>query len=133
VTPETADQASDSVRALITRINAAWRQKRFDGLDECFHPDALIVGPGYRVMARGRSACVDSYRDFANDTGVLEYSETDQAVRVWGTTAVYTYSRAMTYQRGDSRSCEAGTDQFVCVFLNDHWAVVWRAIAFQPA
>jgi hypothetical protein len=133
VMPKPADLASESVRALIERINAAWRQKRLDGLDECFHPDALIVGPGHKVMARSRSACVESYRAFASDAGVLEYSEADHAVNVWGTTAVCTYSWIMTYQRGAVSSREAGTDQFVCTFESGQWLVVWRAIMFQAA
>lgn len=90
--PKSPDHESESIRALIARIDAAWRQKRLDGLDNCFHADALIVGPGSKVMARGRSACVESYREFAHDAGVLEYSEADHVVNVWGTTAVYTCS-----------------------------------------
>ena len=113
------------------RINAAWREKEFDGLEECFHPDALILGPGYRVMARGRTACVDSYRQFANDAVVLEYSEADHTVYVWGIVAVSTYSWTITYERGGIRSTDAGTDQFVCASYSDQWLVVSRAIMFQ--
>jgi ketosteroid isomerase-like protein len=133
VVPESSDQATESVRALIARINAAWRQNRFDGLDKCFHPDALIVGPDYRVMARGCSACIDSYREFANDANVVEYSEADHAVTVWGTTAVCTYSWVMTYRRADSHSRDTGTDQFVCSFASGRWVVVWRAITLRAA
>jgi hypothetical protein len=129
--PQSTDQAAASVRALIGRINAAWREKEFAGLEECFHPDALIMGPGYRVMARGRTACVDSYREFANDAGVLEYSEADHAVYVWDTVAVSTCSWTITYERGGNRSTEVGTDQFVCAFVADQWLVVSRAIMFQ--
>ena len=131
--PQSTDQAAASVRAVIRRINAAWREKEFDGLEECFHPDALILGPGYRVMARGRTACVDSYREFANDAGVLDYSEADHAVYVWGIVAVSTYSWTITYERGGNRSTEAGTDQFVCALFSDQWLVVSRAIMFQAA
>ena len=131
--PQSNDPASESVRALIARVNAAWREKRLDGLDACFHEDALIVGPGHKIMARGRSACVESYREFANDAGVLEYSEADHAVNLWGTTAVCTYSWVMTYRRGATSSREAGTDQFVCAFSSGQWVVVWRAITFQAA
>ena len=33
------------VREGIARIDAAWRLKRFEGLEQCFHRDAVILGP----------------------------------------------------------------------------------------
>ena len=78
------------IRDVIAKIDAAWRLKQFDGLDECFHRDAVIVGPGYTEFARGRDKCTESYREFARNAAVLAYSESSHALRIWNTTAVYT-------------------------------------------
>jgi hypothetical protein len=80
------------VREVIARIDAAWRLKKFDGLDECFHEDAVIVGPGYAEFGRGRAKCAESYREFAANAAVLAYHESGYALRVWQTTAVYTFA-----------------------------------------
>ncbi len=67
----TAASAEHPVREVIAKIDAAWRLKQFDGLDECFHEEAVIVGPGYAEFARGRKKCAESYREFATNAAVL--------------------------------------------------------------
>ena len=64
-----SDEAA--IREVISRIDAAWREKKFDGLESCFHPDAAIVGPGHVEYTAGRSRCAESYREFATNADVL--------------------------------------------------------------
>ena len=122
-----------AVRDVIAKIDAAWRMKQFDGLDECFHPDAVIVGPGYAKFARGGDKCAESYRDFATNAAVLTYSESSHALRIWGTTAVYTFAWEMQYQRHGGPRREAGTDQLVFEFDSGRWQVVWPYVFFEPS
>src|SRR5450759_857273 len=91
--------SAHSVRAVIAKIDAAWRLKQFDGLNECFHEDAVIVVPAYAEFARGREKCAQSYREFATNAAVLTYSESSHALRTWESTAVYTFAWEMEYQR----------------------------------
>ena len=52
------DAARDAaIRSVLSRIDAAWRDKRFEDLDDCFDENAVIVGPTYTTQyATGRSA-----------------------------------------------------------------------------
>jgi hypothetical protein len=59
----------NAIRSVLTRIDAAWREKKFDGLEECFDDDAVIVGPNYAEYAVGGKACAESYREFARVAG----------------------------------------------------------------
>jgi uncharacterized protein (TIGR02246 family) len=125
--------AEAEIRDVIATIDAAWRAKQLAGLEACFHEDAVIVGPGYAEYARGRARCAESYREFATNAAVLAYSESAHVLRVWGTTAVYTFSWDMTYQRERGPRQEAGTDQLVFELAEGRWQVVWRYIHFRPA
>jgi hypothetical protein len=118
------------VRKVIGRIETAWRQKIFAGFDECFHEDAVIVGPGYAELGRGRAKCVESYREFATNAAVLSYSESAHSLRIWETTAVYTYAWEMIYQRQAGPSHESGSDQLVFQLGAGGWQLVWRYIYF---
>jgi hypothetical protein len=104
----------NAVRSVLTRIDAAWREKKFDGLEECFDDGAVIVGPNYAEYAVGGKACAESYR-------------------AWPDTAVYTFAWQMTYERENGPHREAGTDQLVLGRFGAHWRVLFRHIYFSPA
>ncbi len=125
--------AEVAVSKVISRIDRAWREKQFDGFEACFHPDAVITGPGFTEVARGRDACARSYREFATNSEVLAYSEANHQLRVWKSTAVYTFAWRMTFQRGEGPVHEKGTDQMVFQKGTEGWQVVWRYVHFEPA
>lgn len=125
--------AESAVRQVITRIDAAWRFKRFEDLGQCFHEDAMIVGPGYVEYARGRQKCAGSYIEFANNAAVLAYSESAHSLRIWENVAVYTFSWEMEYQREQGPKREAGTDQLVFQLGSHGWQLIWRYIHFAPS
>jgi len=130
---EHADEHADlAIRAVIQKIDAAWRTKAFDGLDQCFHRDAVIVGPGYAQFAQGRAQCAESYREFATNASVLSYTESAHALRNWESVAVYTFAWEMEYQRQDGPKRESGSDQLVFELVQGSWQVVWRYIYFTP-
>jgi ketosteroid isomerase-like protein len=119
-----------AIRMVLERIESAWRRGEFAGLEDCFDRKAVIVGPGYVTYAAGRAACVESYREFASNADVLEYSESDHKLRHWGHTAVCTFSWNMTYQRDGGAQHDSGTDQLVLERQDDRWRVVYRHIQF---
>jgi ketosteroid isomerase-like protein len=125
--------AEEEIREVLAMIDNAWRNKQFDGLERCFHEHAVIVGPGYAEYARGRGSCAGSYRQFATDADVLNYSEDSHDLRIWETTAVYTFRWRMTYRRDGQPMQEHGTDQLVLQRGAAGWQIVWRYIHFQPA
>lgn len=120
------------IREIIAKIDAAWRSKVFDGLEQCFHEHAVIVGPGYVECANGRSKCAESYREFATNADVLDYSEESHNLRIWSAVAVYTFHWHMTFRRDGGLRREQGTDLLVLQHGPEGWQVVWRYVYFQP-
>lgn len=124
--------AEDAIRSVLARIHCAWREKKFDGLEDCFHDEAVIVGPNFTEYASGGKACAESYREFAANAAVLDYSESDHRLRAWSDTAVYTFAWQMTYARESGPKRESGTDQLVLGRVGDSWRVMFRYIFFSP-
>jgi ketosteroid isomerase-like protein len=129
--PEMPREAA--IRAVLSRIDAAWRTKRCAGLEDCFAEDATIAGPGCVRYAAGRAACAESYREFASNAAVLDYTEDGHELRSWPDVAVYTFRWTMTYQRDQGPKRESGTDELVLGRFGEHWRVVFRHIEFAPA
>jgi hypothetical protein len=75
------------IRRLVDQINCAWKSGHTDELRDLFHPEMVIVGPGFQLMCRGQEACVASYRDFIAGAAVREYSESQWTVEAWSGTA----------------------------------------------
>jgi ketosteroid isomerase-like protein len=125
--------AENAIRSVLSRIDAAWRAKNFDGLEECFDEEAVIVGPNYAQYAVGRKACAESYREFACNAAVLEYLESKHKLRKWQDTAVYTFAWQMTYARDQGPQRESGTDQLVLGRNGTDWRVLFRYIHFVPS
>jgi hypothetical protein len=121
-----------SAAEVVEAINAAWRTGRADALTACFDPAAVIVGPGYKPLARGAEACVASYRDFLRESVVRDYRQSDVTVHQTDGVAVVTYDWEMEYEQGGHRSWESGTDLFVLRQAGEEWLVVWRAVTFAP-
>ena len=127
------EDSHPDVEAVIRRIDRAWREKQFDGLDQCFAEHAVITGPEHAVFAEGRQACAESYREFARNASVLQYTESGHRLRVFGATAVYTFAWEMEYRREGGSKLERGTDQLVLTHRDGAWQVAFRQITFAPA
>ncbi|HJU40940.1 MAG TPA: nuclear transport factor 2 family protein [Tahibacter sp.] len=118
------------VRRVLATIDTAWRTRAFDGLDACFHDDAVIVGADGTVYAAGAARCAESYREFATNAQVLDYAEDPHRLKVWETTAVCAYGWRMTYRRDGEPVTESGSDEIVLQKTPRGWQVVWRCMRF---
>ncbi|HEX6597200.1 MAG TPA: nuclear transport factor 2 family protein, partial [Acidimicrobiales bacterium] len=83
--------ADDGPWQAVQSINRAWRTGDARGIAELFHPDAVIVHPGFEGRSEGRDECVQSYVEFAGQATVRSLDEYGTAVDVVADTAVVTY------------------------------------------
>ena len=123
--------AEDGPWKVVQKINKMWRSGDVDGLGELFHPDAVVVHPGFEDRAQGRAACVDSYREFAGLTTVTRLDEFDQQVDVVGDTAVVTYGFRIDYEMDGKANTDRGHDVFVLKRGGGGWKVVWRTVVLE--
>ena len=116
----------EEVRQIMANISRAWRNGRVHELDAYFHECMVIKGPGMREAARGKAACVESYREFLKQAKIEDYQESDLAVDIWNTTAIATYAWKMTYELAEKQYRESGHDTFAFTKDNGRWLAVWR-------
>jgi uncharacterized protein (TIGR02246 family) len=126
--PSAVPTEQEPIRQLVKRINQAWMQGRLEELNECFHENMVIVGPGFQAMGQGREACVRSYQEFLAAAVVHEYHEGEPAIDLWADTAVAVYGWEIVYEIKGQRSRESGQDLFVFARENGVWRAAWRAM-----
>jgi uncharacterized protein (TIGR02246 family) len=117
-----------TIRDVLRTINDAWRRGRVEELGEYFHPEAVIVAPGFRKRAQGRDECMQSYKDFVAATKVTDYQESDMTVDIWGDTAVASYHYEIAWEVKGQPYRDSGRDVFVLRREGGKWLVVWRTL-----
>lgn len=68
--------ATLNLESFIEHLNACWQQGRWDELAAIYHADAVLLPPDLSDPIRGRTAIVDSYRDFAAQALLQSFSTT---------------------------------------------------------
>lgn len=129
-----ADDAKrrEEIREIVKKINGAWRSGRPEELAAYFHEDMVIAPPGLSGRAKGRDACVASYREFIQMAKVKEYKEAEPGIDLWGSTAVATYGWEMVYELKGESYHESGWDVFVFQREGTEWRAVWRTLVAAP-
>jgi ketosteroid isomerase-like protein len=120
----------DQVRQTLDAINQAWRERRFDALNEFFDENIVMRGPGLKEAARGREAAIQSYLQFMAQSNVIGYAESNHAVDMWGDIAVATCDWVITYEQKGQTKTDKGNDMFVFSRSGSRWLAVFRLILF---
>ena len=116
------------IRGVLSRLTAAWSEERFDELEDILHQSVVFVQPGFAGRVEGRTNCVDTYRKFMSSAKVLDYTERDVTIDVWGSTAVATYVYDMAWEAEGKSRRERGRDLFVFIREESRWQLVWRTM-----
>jgi uncharacterized protein (TIGR02246 family) len=120
--------ARESVAAAMRRINQVWLDRRPEDLAPLFHPDLIMVVPGFEAAAEGRDAIVAGFADFCTNAVVHEYREDPLRVDVVGDTAVATFRYEMVYERSGEEYRATGRDLWVFARRDGAWLAVWRTM-----
>ncbi len=122
-------QEQEDLWRLVRRLNEAWLKGPAEDLGSLFHESAVIAGPDGKTLAKGASACVASYVDFASRAVVQEFKEQAPEVDVFGATAVVRYGFQIRYEADGKAQNESGRDLLVLSREEDGpWLVVWRQV-----
>ena len=97
-------------------------------MDGCFHDEATILGPDFKVLGRGADTCIRSYVDFLQQAKVRDCTLSEPDIQVTGEAAVAAYGWKMTYELNGKEYTEAGHDLFVFTCVDGRWLAIWRAL-----
>jgi uncharacterized protein (TIGR02246 family) len=106
-------QADEAVAATMKAINRAWLNGRPDELVPLFHPDVIMVFPGFAGRTAGRESVIAGFADFCSNAAVHEFHESDFQTDVVGDTAVAAFRYDMVYERSGEKYRATGRDLWV--------------------
>ncbi len=116
------------VTDVIRSINRAWLEGRVTDLKPFFHPEIVMVFPGFNGRASGNDAMMASFADFCTNAELHDYSESDLQVDVTGDSAVATFAFKMVYARDGRTYCSTGRDLWVFSRAHETWIATWRTM-----
>jgi len=114
------------IEEIISEINTAWIKGSPEKLEDYFHEDMVIVGPDFSVIGKGRTACVNSYREFIAQASEIDFTRNSVDVSVWGGTSIASYSYTISWKSGGKHFHAAGKDMFIFSYIDNSWKAVWR-------
>ncbi|MBI3722983.1 hypothetical protein HY251_03370, partial [bacterium] len=74
-----------------------------------------------------------SFKEFTDAAQVLDYRESDVAIRTWGETAALTYRFDMSWEVTGERYQETGHDALLLVREGGKWVIAWRVMVSPSA
>ncbi len=118
----------ETIAKVLRSINDCWLEGRPQDLSEFLHDNMVMVFPNFGGRAEGKHTVIAGYRDFCTNARVRNYDHKDLQIDVYGSTAVVSYSFAMTYEREGHAHSSAGYDLFVLANQAERWLAVWRTM-----
>lgn len=118
----------DHIRQLMVKINQAWLKGRPQELKAYFHPDIVFASSNLEIQAVGHQACIDSYQDFLNQAVIRKFTEGDYDIKVWGNTALTSYTFNIEYDINGTEHSDSGIDLFVFTLHEGRWLAAWRLL-----
>jgi len=125
------ERDADAVRALLRRVDDAWRHGRWEELAACFDDRMVVAAPGTARRGTGARAAVASYREFMERATLIRYRAEEPVVDAWADTAVATFAWEMVWEGDGTPHHDVGHDVLVCrrdADAPEGWLVVWRTM-----
>lgn len=110
------------------RINRTWLTGDVEALVPLVHSDVVMVFPDFTGRIQGREAFLDGFRDFCQNTKIVDFRERNLEADVAGDTAAVTFQYDMVYERDAKQYRANGRDLWVFQKQANLWIVVWRAM-----
>lgn len=111
---------------VIDRINAATLERRPEDLQALFHPDIVMVIPGFAGMVHGAPALIAGFEEFVRSSTIRDFAAHERQVHSVASTAVVSLRFEMVYERDGAAWRSTGRDLWVLARDGEGWKAVWR-------
>ena len=116
------------IKEILKSVNASWLSGKLDNLNKYFHENMIIVSPNIKILASGKENCIQSYIDFLNRATIIDYSDRDPEVHVFGNTGIAFYAYHIFWKIDEKTFRENGEELYVFNRNNDKWSIVMRKL-----
>jgi hypothetical protein len=128
--PETERNA---ILRVVNKINESWLAKNYDDLGSCLDENVIMAAPGSSNRLKGRTAYVQSFRDYDTVAKTLQINFEEILIDIIGDTAAAVCPFEVTYELKGKTYHERGSDILILTRKDSEWLVVWRTMQSEPA
>ncbi len=118
---------SQQIERFVRELNDTWQQGKLDELSHFYHPNVVLLPPDAGEPIQGRSAVIDTYRDFASAATLHEFVIDSLEVFDFTTTAIVHMRFVVEFSLQDQRLREGGLEIYVVKIADAKPAIVWRS------
>ena len=120
-----------AIKRIAHAISEHWKLKDYEGIGTFLADDVVTARPRSDERIHGRAAYVQSYRDYDQAAGTLEYLAGDPQVDLVGNTAVAVCPFEVIYKIQGTKHHEKGNNILVFSLSHGTWKVVWRTMQVE--
>ena len=120
------NEQTTKIENMINRLNDDWLNDRFENLSRYFHKQVVMIQPGTHKKVTGREEMIDSYREFMEESEVLDFRIKNLRIDVFENTAIAIYTFNIKYRVETTKYDEGGLETLVLNLHKGHWQIVWR-------
>ena len=119
---------NEQIAGLIKSLNLAWREKQFDRLEPLFAGTVVVQDSEGHRMVEGKTACIQSYRDFMEIAKVLAYEEEEPDIIFGSGSAIASYGWRIKYEMNGASFDDKGRDWLALEKQDGTWCILWRLV-----
>lgn len=109
-------------------FNDAWLQGDYQSLESLLHDDVIFLAPDLKTKVLGRTKCIQSLKDYVNNSSTNVFELRKKDIKVWADTAVILIEYLVEYDFDLDHYKEIGTENWVLKHHHSKWELIWRAI-----
>jgi hypothetical protein len=123
---ETNDVETNQVIQVIKSMSQSWQEKQFDRLETLFAETIVFQDSEGHRLAEGKSACIQSYRDFMAIAKVVVYEEEEPDLIPLNGLVMANYGWQIDYEMDGANFHDQGRDWLALAKLEGVWLISWR-------
>ncbi|HME53517.1 MAG TPA: nuclear transport factor 2 family protein [Candidatus Lokiarchaeia archaeon] len=124
-------ELQDDLFHIVKDVNDAWLSSNWSVLERYFHENVVMTMPGLGQQLDGKSALVQSYKDFVTNAKIEDFQQKNPVVNSWDKVAMITYEFEITYTEGGKPAHDVGTEMFLFAREKKAWKIIWRTMAIK--
>lgn len=116
------------IESFIERFNESWTQGNFEEIKMLLDENVVFVTPDLKTEIIGKSGCIRTIEDYANNANTDVFKVTDKRIHTWDSTAMVSIDYYIEYETNNARYKEIGSEFWTLIEHRNSWKLVWRAM-----
>ena len=112
---------------IVRACNDAWQQSDWSTLENCFHPQAVLLPPDAGDPIVGRDQILETYQEFMAAADVTEFTIDDLVCFPFSATSMVHMRFTLDYRIADEAFTDSGLEVYAIDSSGPEARIVWRS------